>query len=301
MSHTALTLDGMIAKGILSGFGGLMIFAAVAQAQLVTSLRLNKNQYVAGESVIATISITNHSGQELLFYGDGRTEWLALNVKNNRGNLANPRVKKSFGSMKIGAGQSMSREIDLAQHFLLTEQGNYSVSALIRMPGGGVESSATNRVLFNLNPGRLYWSQKVGIVGKPGQTREFRVLQFSGDQNTQIYVQIIENRTGIPIRTYPLGNMLSIRKPAVTVDGNQRMHVFFLATPAMWVHCMIDTDGNIVNRDIHQRGPQGDPKLMTFGDGSVRVMNSIPYDAAAVAAARSQIRKISERPSVVYD
>jgi len=291
----------MIAKGVLSGFGALLVFGSVAHAQLVTSLRLNKNQYVAGESVIATLSVTNHSGQELLFHSDGRTEWLALNVKNNRGDPANPRVKKSFGPMKIGPGQSMSRDIDLAQHFLLTEQGNYSVSALVSMPNGAVTSSATNRVLFTLNPGRLYWSQKVGLAAYPGQTREFRILQFSGDQTTQIYAQIIDSRTGVPIRTFPLGDMLSIRKPSVTVDGNQRMHVFFLATPTMWVHYLVDTDGNVVNRDIHQRGPQGDPKLMTFGDGTVRVMNSIPYDAAAVAEARSKIRKISERPGVVYD
>jgi hypothetical protein len=291
----------MIAKGVLSGILALMVFCSAAHAQLVTALRLNQNQYVAGESVIATISITNHSGRELLFHSDGHTEWLALNVKNHRGNPVNPRARKTFGSLKIGPGQSMSRSIDLSQHFLLTEQGNYSVSALVRMPDGSVTSSATNRVLFNLNPGRLYWSQKVGIRGQAGQTREYRILQFSGSQHTKIYAQIIDTRTGIPISTFPLGDMLSIRKPSVTVDGNQRMHVFYLATPTMWVHQVINTDGTIVARNIHQRGAQGDPKLMTFGDGSVRVMNSIPYDAAAVAAARAKIRKISERPRVVYE
>jgi hypothetical protein len=290
----------MTGRGILV-LAALLAFGTVARAQLVTSLRLNKSQYLAGESVVATITITNHAGRELVFHGDGRSEWLSFDVKNNRGVQVNARARQSFGSMRIGAGQSMSRDVDLAGHFLLTEPGNFSVSARVRMPGGDAVSSGTNRVLFNLNPGRLYWSQKVGLPGNPGQTREFRVLQFSSDQKSQLYAQIIENRTGLPVRTFLLGDALSIRKPSVTVDSGQRMHVLFLATPTMWVHYLIDTDGKVVNRDIHQRATQGDPKLMTFGDGSVRVSNSIPYDAAAVAAARTKIRRISERPNVVYE
>jgi hypothetical protein len=86
----------------------------------------------------------------------------------------------------------------------------------------------------------------------------------------------------------------------VTVDRQQRMHVMFLATPTMWVHCQIDTDGKLVERQIHQRGSQGDPQLITFADGTVRVANSIPYDPKAAAAARAAIRKTSERPAVTY-
>jgi hypothetical protein len=91
-----------------------------------------------------------------------------------------------------------------------------------------------------------------------------------------------------------------LRKPLATVDRQQRMHVMFLATPTMWVHCVIDTDGKLNDRQIHQRGPQGDPQLLTFGDGSVRVANSIPYDPKAAAEARAKIRKASDRPPIVY-
>jgi hypothetical protein len=74
----------------------------------------------------------------------------------------------------------------------------------------------------------------------------------------------------------------------------------FLATPSMWVHCVVDTDGNLVNRQIHQRGPQGDPQLLTLGDGTVQVANSIPYDPKAAAELRAKIRKASDRPPVPY-
>jgi len=91
-----------------------------------------------------------------------------------------------------------------------------------------------------------------------------------------------------------------LRKPLVTVDRKQCMHVMFLATPTMWVHCTVDTDGKLINREIHQRGSQGDPQLLTFGDGTVRVANSIPYDQKAAAEAKAKIRKASDRPPITY-
>jgi hypothetical protein len=202
--------------------------------------------------------------------------------------------------MTIAAGQTMAREVDLTQNFQLSEPGSYFVSAVIHLPGGMGEGTSTNRVTFNQSPGAPFWTQKVGIAGKPGQTREFRILNFSGDEKDQIYAQVLDNRSGQNIRTFLLGEVLMLRKPLVTVDRAQRMHVLFLATPSMWVHCQIDTDGKLVERQLHQRGNQGDPQLLTFGDGSVRVSNSIPYDQKAAAEAKAKVRKASDRPKITY-
>ena len=148
--------------------------------------------------------------------------------------------------MKIGPGQTLGREVDLAQYFQLEKPGNFSVSAVIQSPAQNLEGTATNRVLFNQSPGRLYWSQKVGLAGNSGNTREFRILNFAGDTKSQIYAQIEDGRTGQLVRTFLLGDVLMLRKPLATVDRNQRMHVMFLSTPTMWVHNVIDTDGRLV-------------------------------------------------------
>lgn len=279
----------------------LLVLASAAHAQLVTSLRLSKAQYVAGEPVIAIVTVTNHSGRDLVLQNQDRMGWLDFVVKNRNGNPVTSPAAAGFGALKIGTGQSMAREVDLTQHYRLSEPGNFSVSAIVRIPGTDGEASATNRVFFNLNPGRAYWSQKVGIPGKPGQTREFRVLNFNGEQKSQLYAQVIESRTGMSVRTFLLGDSLSIRQPSVTIDRAQRMHVLFLASPTMYVHCQVDTDGRLVDRKIHQRGPQGDPQLMTDANGVVGVSNSIPYDPKAVAAAKARQRKASDRPAFIYE
>jgi hypothetical protein len=275
--------------------------ASVAQAQLVANLRLSNSQYIAGEAVMATVTITNHAGRDLTFQGDARSQWLDFVVKKSNGDTVTQIGRPVFGTVVIPAGQTMSRNVNLAGIFQLADPGNFSVSAIVRLPGQTIEGTATNRVLFNLNPGRAYWTQKVGIPGRSNQIREFRVLTFNDGRKTQIYAQVIEGRTGMPVSTFPLGEALMLRKPMVTVDHKQRMHILYLATPTMWVHAQVDTDGKLADRKIHERGPQGDPALITAPNGVVSVSNSIPYDPEAAAAARRQERKLSDRPAFIYE
>lgn len=278
----------------------LLLGAGAAQAQLAASLQVQKKQQLTGEPVIAVVTITNHSGRELIFQSDGRFQWLDFNIRKANGDPVNPKNRVLFGPMKIAAGQTLAREVDLSQHFHLSQPGNFTVAATVSSPGNDGLSTSTNRAFFNLINGHIYWSQRVGTKGAGSKTREFRILNFTGDSRSQIYAQIVDNHTGQFVRTFLLGDLLMLRKPLCTVDGQQRMHVMFLATPSMWVHCVVDSDGQLVNRQIHQRGPQGDPQLLTLGDGTVQVSNSIPYDPKAAAELRSRVRKASDRPKVPY-
>lgn len=272
---------------------------AVLQGQLATSISLNKQTYVAGESVIAEVIITNHSGRELTLASTRQLPWLVFVVTNSSGNPVTTRKINSFGAIKIKAGESLAKQVDLTEYFLLSSQGNFAVSAVLRDPGGEVQGATTNRMLFNLSPGRTYWSQKIGVKSDiGGGTREIKLLTFSNEQSTQLYAQVIDGRTGLPMKTFLLGDALMLRKPMVTIDGGQRMHVMFLATPTAWVHCEVSADGKLVNREIHQRASQGDPVLMAYGDGSVKVVNSILYDPKAAEVERSKIRKASDRPEI---
>jgi hypothetical protein len=278
----------------------VMGLSHVADAQLATSLRLSKQQYMAGEPVIAIVTITNHAGQPLTFASDGRSQWLDFVMKNSHGEDVSIKGRSMFGKMTIKAGESLARQVDLSQNFQLEEPGNFSVTAVVHMPGDPTSGTSTNRTQFSQTPGALCWNQKVGIVGKTAKAREFRILNFNGDQSAQIYAQVIDSQTGQNVRTFPLGDILMLRKPLITVDRLQRMHVLFLATPTMWVHCEIDTDGKLVSREIHQRGDTGDPQLVTYGDGTVRVTNSLLYDQKAAAEAKAKVRKASDRPPGTY-
>jgi hypothetical protein len=279
----------------------LLAPAAPLAAQVVVSLRLDRNQYVAGEAVPAQLSITNHAGRDLVFQDTGRVPWLDFIIKDERGGPVTPIGRPAFGAVKVPRGQAMSRSVDLAHLFRLSQMGNYSIYAVVRLPGQESEGFLSNRILFTMTTAHAVWTQKVGVAGRPGQTREFRVLTYSGDQKTALYVQITDTRSGTALKTFALGEALMFRKPLSTLDGKQCLHVLYLATPSVWCHSIVDPNGRLLSQTLHKRGPDGDPALATLPDGQVQVAGAIPYDPKAEREALSTTRKLSERPSFIYE
>lgn len=291
----------MISHRCLKTLATLIFSACFSQAQISASLKLDKTEHLTGEPVTGVVTITNYSGRDLVFQSDGRFQWLDFMMKTSSGTSVNPKGRGKFGPMKIKAGQTLAREVDLSQYFMLNQSGNYNACAVVRNPADPNDAgTTTNKGFFNQSSGRIYWSQKVGVSTGGKRTREYRLIFFSGNSKTRIYTQIVDGNSGQTVTTFPLGDVLMVRKPLVTVDRQSRMHVLFLATPTMWVHYAVNTDGKVVERQIHQRAVMGDPQLLTFGDGTVKVANSIPYDAKAAAEAAAKTRKASDRPAVTY-
>jgi hypothetical protein len=255
---------------------------------------------VSGESVPVSVSITNNSGQDLVFQGNNRMGWIDFTVTSNRGVPMTPLGRPTFGAVKIPLGQTMTRTIDLAQMFPLQTMGNYSVYGVVRLPGQTTDGFISNRLLFNINTARPYWSQKVGVPGKAGQTREYRVLNFTGGQKNMLYAQVVDTRTGNPLQTHSLGEVLMFRKPTVALDNRQVMHVLYLIGPTLWAHARVGPDGTLLGRELHKRGAGPDPILVTLSSGIVQVGNSIPYNPRAEAEARGRVRKISDRPAFIF-
>lgn len=260
---------------------------------------MNRAQYVVGEGLPATVTITNHSGQNLIFQSDGHKNWLDFIVLSDGGQPSSPNGRNTFGAVKIPVGQTMSREVDLRSLFRLSEAGNFSVYAVVRLPGTkDREEFTSNRVLFSTTTALPYWSQKIGVRGVPGQTREYRILNYAGSRTTQLYVQLVDGRTGTPIQTYSLGEVLLFRKPQVTVDRDQNLHVFYLVSPTLWAHSRVDSNGRFLGRDLHQRGDD-DPVMMTMADGTVTIGGGSAYDPNANKSS-GKVHKADERPGFLY-
>jgi hypothetical protein len=280
-----------------------LIFAAstaTALGQLSVNIQMNQSQLLAGEAVLVTVTITNHTGSDALLANNGRTPWLDMVVKRGNGETASALGRSNFGAVKIASGQSMSKIIDISGLYNLREPGAYSVSALVR---NGTDNNGfiSNRLLFSSVNVRPDWSQKVGVPGQPGKTNEFRVINFTNNSKSMLYTQVIDSKTGVSLQTLCLGEALLFRKPQAAVDRSQNLNVLYLATPEFYVHARIDINGRFLGRELHKRGASGDPRLMTFADGSVKVAGSVLYDEKAEAEARGKIRKISERPPYTYN
>lgn len=279
---------------------GMIAVASSVSAQIAATFQLPRRMYVAGESLVGVVRITNHAGRTLVFQSDGRAQWLNFMVKDSSGNTVNPLPAKMFGPMQIEAGKTLAREVDLSKLFQLTEPGNYSVVASIRIPQEKQVLANTNKVLFSQSNGTIQWKQGVGLGQGGGATREYRLIQFTDENKSYLYAQLLDGTGTRKLSTFRLGEALTLRRPMVTVDRSQRMHVLYLGTPSMYVHCAVDSAGRLATSQIHQRGPVGDPYLATNGDGTVQVVNSIPYDPKQVQQREGKVRKATDRPSITY-
>ncbi|WP_193213460.1 hypothetical protein [Luteolibacter marinus] len=290
----------MTGARLFLSLGVLFLLAAKASAQIDVALQMARKTFVAGEQISVSVSITNHSGQDLVFQGNDRAGWIDFTVTSSRGVPMTPLGRPAFGAVKIPLGQTMTRTIDLSSLYPLQSMGNYSVYGVVRLPGQTTDGFISNRLLFNVNNALPYWTQKVGVPGKAGQSREYRVLNFTGGQKNTLYSQVVDLRTGTPLQTHSLGEVLMFRKPSVTLDKNQIMHVLYLVGPTVWAHTRVGPDGSLLGRELHKRGAGPDPQLITTPQGVVQVVNGIAYDPRAEAEARGRVRKASDRPAFIF-
>lgn len=266
-------------------------------AQIGVRLALSQSQYLAGEPVLLQVAVTNHTGNPLTLANTGKSQWLQINVKKGNGELASVISRPSFAAMKVGIAQTKAQVIDLSKFFHLQTVSNFSVEALVISSGSDFPS---NRLLFSMSEARADWSQKVGVPGKPGKSREFRLMNYSNGQKTQLYMQIADVKTGISIKTFSFGEALMIRKPQAAVDRNQVLNVLYLGNPEFYVHARVDINGMLLGRELYKRDEGPDPRLMTFADGTVKVAGTAPYNAKAALEAKQKIRKASDRPKSVF-
>ncbi|GAA5481286.1 hypothetical protein [Haloferula sargassicola] len=281
-------------------FSLLLALAATVHAQVTVNLKLRKNNYLAGEAVPLTVTITNYSGQELAFQGSDQRNWIDFIVSSGRGVPLSPIAKPAFGTVRIPSGKAIVRTVDLAELYAIDDLGNFSVYAIVRLPEQKTDGFQSNRHLFTINTAIPYWKQTVGVPSQRGRQNEYRLIQYNNSGRNQLYVQVADAPTGNIIKTHFLGDVLMLRKPSVTVDSSLNMHVLYMMTPKYWAHARVAPDGKFLGRDIYE-GAGGDPVLAQMKDGSVKTLGGSLYDPKAAEEARKASRKASDRPDFIYE
>jgi len=278
-----------------------LLGAHQAAAQVSVDLKFTKSSFLHGEPIPITVSLTNLTGRDLTFQGTRDSAWIDFIVNSTRGVPLTAFGKPAFGAVVIPAGKTMAKTVDLTKLYSFRELGNFSVYSIVRLTGQGNQGYQSRRHLFTVSSAKPYWSQVVGVPGKPGKTHEFRLIQFTGGAKNQLYAQVADAKTGAVLRTHHLGEVLMFRKPTTTVDGDLTMHVLYLITPTFWGHARISPDGTFLGRDLYKPSDLGDPKLAKNSAGKVITVGGIPYDPVAEAEARAKERKASDRPAFIYE
>ena len=271
-----------------------------AKAQVIVRLELNKSSYIINEPVKAIIYITNHTGRELTLSDQNGRPWLNFNI-SSRGRPVYPARRINYGAAIIPAGQTVARSVSLNVSYALEKMGNYTTQAYIQMPGSSTDGFASNRAHFTVTKGRVEWSQRVGVPDAPDEIREYELLTFTGNRAMELFAHVTSTNRGQEIATIPLGKIISFRKPTGTLDAANNLHALYQVKPDMFGHSCITPSGVLKFTTFHKRGSSGDPRLMIFADGEVRIAGGVLFDPVAEEEARKKVRNASERPPFIYN
>jgi len=279
---------------------GNCLLTRQAHAQFQSNVTLNKATYMIYEGVEATVTINNRSGADVVMGGPGGSSWLAFNVTDPTGRQMPVVNVSSKEPIIFKSGATISRTINLTQHFSFSNHGNYFVAATIYHPPTQ-QYYESNRARASFSGSSPFWKQSFGVPsGLPGagQVRRYALATMRDMDRMYLYMRLMDDRSEANISTMSLGSCIMVTDPQVTLDRENKLHVLFMTVPRTYAHIVVDTQGRIYRRNYHKETDDDRPQMVAQADGSVMVSGGHPYDPAVEAEQQkaSRGRSIGEKP-----
>ena len=115
-------------KHILAMLLLALMGASGALAQIYVKVVPEKKTFLSGEAMYMRLTITNNSGVPVELKSQEYSSWLDIHVEHSTAGAELPQSKFAmFPPLKVPAGMSVSRKIDLRHFYDLSREGNYHV------------------------------------------------------------------------------------------------------------------------------------------------------------------------------
>jgi hypothetical protein len=278
--------------------GLLVLFAIPGRAQITVDLSIRRTIFVAYEPLLATVRITNLSGNRLMLADVEGRKWFGFQIETLDGRPIPPTDPNyEVDPIQIGSGESITRTVNLTQLYPLSDFGSYRIRAVVYSAElSGFFSSPPLTV--EVTEGRVMWQQTVGVPSSPGiapGTRTISLLTHRLSEKTDLYLRIEDKTSGLVYCTHRLGDLISYGKPDIQLDSSNTIHVLQNNVPREFIYSKVGLDGKILER-LSYSAPKTRPQLVKGPDGSVGVIGAIPFDARATPTPFA-IPKLSDRPA----
>lgn len=275
----------------------LCLLPARLGAQILVDLSIKRVMYIAYEPLLATVRITNLSGNPLLLADVEGKKWFGFQIETLDGRPIPPsNPDYEIDPIKVGPGESITRTINLVQLYPITDFGTYRIRASVYSS----ELSnyfASPPLTVEITEGRLLWQQTVGVPtlnGLKGGNRTISLLSQRMSERTDLYLRIEDKDAGIVYCTHRLGPFITFGKPDIMLDTSNSIHVLQNNIPHQFLYTKIGLDGKILDQ-LAYSAPKVRPELKRLEDGSITVEGGTLFDPRATPTP-GIIQKLSDRP-----
>lgn len=268
-------------------------------AQVRVDLAIPRTLFIRYEPLLAQVTITNQSGQELEFADEGNYKWFSFKIQTTSGRLVPPYDPDyQLNPIQLGPGQSAKRLVNLTPLYPMTEFGVYRVTATIYSRQLNQFFSSQPPLNLEISDGREIWKENVGGPNGSG-VRTISLLSHRLPTYTQLYIRIIDENGNV-FCTHQLGRLvLTYGLPDVELDADNNTHVLQNVAPKRFLYSVIGSSGEVRKREFYESA-KTKPQLRRISQGGVEVVGGIfvdPDQAPAVGEAGPvKAPSVSDRP-----
>ena len=287
----------------VSVFFTLILFVSKeSNAQLIVNMNLPKTNYLSYEPMVATVTVYNRAGNDVVLGGPKGRGWMSFDVYRD-GQLLSPRsFDGGFETMLLKAGRSVTKKVDINRLYPVADYGSYTINASVYFPPRRSYFSSKKRRI-NVTDARAFWKQSFGFSqgrNKLASFRQFSLHEHRESANSALYVRLRETKGTKVYCTFSLGRFINVRKPQATIDAQNRLHVMHMISPRIYSHARVSPEGAFLGNEYFRETTETRPSLVIDAGGSVKVVGGIAYDPNKPPEAENQPRSASELPPGLF-
>ncbi len=275
-------------------------------AQMRVQLEISRRLHIIYEPIVATVSITNLTGQDIILRDTEAQPWFSFQIIGDSERSVPPvNTGYHIEPLAMGAGETVKRQVNLTPLYAFSELGAYNIRASVfYAPANKYFSSP--KAMIQLTEGTTMWEQVVGAPAdsedSAGGYRTITLMSHRTDRHTILYFRVVDKERGRILATHPLGRVVMGQSPSTMLDAANRLHVLQLIAPKTYLYSRITPNGELLGQNTIL-SPKERPALRKVASGAVAVKGGVVEELAAApnvgAPADPAVTgrpKISERP-----
>ena len=258
---------------LMAALGALCFLATtyLAPGQVSVSAQTERTDFLLYERVDLLINVTNTGENDLVLDNNEGHPWLSFLVaKHNRLPVHQER-QSTFKALTLKSGESKTLRVNLTPLFSFREEGDYTASVVIDLPGAG--QIVSDNVPFRVLEGHKVWTQTRPVEGVP---RVYSLIRFSPNADTtNLYLRVEDPSENLILANLSLGQLVAYIDPDVNFDPQGNIHVIQPIAMSTYLYTRAKANGKVEHQGIFKTFQSIPPRLAKLDDGSVIVLGGL--------------------------